>query len=100
MPLGFIKQVVVEKNFGFITPGLDSPDVFFHSSAAEVGLFERLRAGQPVEYEIDEEHAKLGQGDRARSVKRCRDDQVIPREPMAPVRRHPNARRSKPNWRR
>ncbi|HEX3869440.1 MAG TPA: cold shock domain-containing protein, partial [Pirellulales bacterium] len=71
MPLGFITKVLVERHFGFISTGLDSPEVFFHAEAAEPGLFERLKPGQPVEFDLDEEAARAGQGQRAVAVRRC-----------------------------
>ncbi|HEX4128697.1 MAG TPA: cold shock domain-containing protein [Pirellulales bacterium] len=99
MPLGFIKRLVSEKHFGFITPGADEPDVYFHASAVEADGFDRLRPGQPVEYDLDDDPERRGQGLRARAVRRCRSDQIVPAGPLAPLRRHPRARRRKPSWR-
>ena len=100
MPLGFVKKIVPEKNFGFISAGLDEPDVFFHASAAGPELFEQLKPGQPVVYELDDDPERRGQGMRAKSIKRCTPDQVIQTGPLAPARHHPKAQRKKPTWRR
>jgi CspA family cold shock protein len=99
MPLGFIKKVIAERQFGFISAGLDEPDVYFHASVVEAEGFDRLKPGQPIEYELDDDPQRRGQGLRARLVRRCRSDQVIQTGPLAPARHHPKARRRKPSWR-
>jgi cold shock CspA family protein len=50
---GKIKQVQAERGSGFIRSE-DGRDFFFHQSHLEGLDFERLRAGDPVEFEFDE----------------------------------------------
>lgn len=59
MTTGNIKKLVSERGFGFIT-GNDGQDVFFHFSACKTQggipdpkLFENLKPGDSVEYELD-----------------------------------------------
>jgi len=99
MPLGFIRKIVAERQFGFLGATADDPDIYFHASAVEANGFDRLKPGQPVEYELDDAPERRGQGLRARAVRPCHRDQVIPAGPLAPLRRHPRARRRKPSWR-
>ena len=50
MPEGKIKKLVSDKGFGFIEG--DRDDMFFHHSACEGVVFEDLREGQTVQYEV------------------------------------------------
>jgi CspA family cold shock protein len=59
MTTGSIKKLVSERGFGFIT-GNDGQDIFFHFSACKTQggipdpkLFENLKPGDSVEYELD-----------------------------------------------
>lgn len=50
---GSIKKIVGEKGFGFIVPDDGSDDVFFHRSRlAPKVLFEDLREGDEVEFQV------------------------------------------------
>lgn len=48
---GTIKRLVVEKNFGFITPEGASQDVFFHATELNGVRFSELNVGDTVEFE-------------------------------------------------
>jgi CspA family cold shock protein len=50
MAQGTIKTIRDDKGFGFIAPDSGTQDIFFHSSALENGVFDRLRQGQRVEF--------------------------------------------------
>jgi len=53
MATGVIKKVVSDRGFGFITA--DSKDYFFHRSSLQSSLdFDRLSAGEKVEFEIEQ----------------------------------------------
>jgi cold shock protein len=50
---GTIKKIVRDKGFGFIVPDDGSNDVFFHRSrVAPKVVFEDLREGEEVEFEV------------------------------------------------
>lgn len=50
---GSIKKIVRDKGFGFIVPDDGSDDVFFHrSKLAPKVVFEDLREGDEVEFEV------------------------------------------------
>ena len=50
---GTIKKIVKDKGFGFIVPDDGSNDVFFHRSrVAPKVVFEDLREGEEVEFEV------------------------------------------------
>ncbi len=50
MAEGTIKRIT-DKGFGFISDGSDK-DMFFHSSNVEGGMFDQLREGQRVSYDV------------------------------------------------
>ena len=52
MPQGQIKKLVSDKGFGFIAGDSGSNDMFFHHTEVQGVMFEDLREGQTVEYEI------------------------------------------------
>jgi cold shock protein len=50
---GFIKKVVADRGFGFITAE-DEKDYFFHRGALDPSLdFDRLNGGEKVEFSIE-----------------------------------------------
>jgi CspA family cold shock protein len=50
---GTIKKIVRDKGFGFIVPDDGGNDVFFHRSrVAPKVVFEDLREGEEVEFEV------------------------------------------------
>ena len=52
---GIIKTLIVEKNFGFITPDDGSKDIFFHASALGGGVqFADLQKGQIVSFDVED----------------------------------------------
>lgn len=64
---GTIKSLIVEKNFGFITPEGGTKDVFFHATGL-VGLqFSELHVGDLVTFEVEESD----KGPRATQVARA-----------------------------
>ena len=67
MPQGVIKKIVTDRGFGFISE--EGGDVFFHCSVVGEGVFDELKEGQPVEYELAEVSSPRGKGPRAVSVK-------------------------------
>lgn len=100
MPLGIIKKLMVDKGFGFILPSAGGGDVFFHCSAFTGGRFEGLKEGQGVSYEI-ESGPESDRGPKAKSVS-LYDGPIkfaSTDEEFRPLRRHPSARRKKPDWR-
>ena len=50
MPQGRIKKLVHDKGFGFIEAG--GEDMFFHHTAVTGEVFDNLKEGQVVEYEV------------------------------------------------
>jgi CspA family cold shock protein len=53
MATGTIKRIVAERGFGFIASD-DATEYFFHRSAVESPLdFDRLRAGEKVEFQVE-----------------------------------------------
>jgi CspA family cold shock protein len=69
MPQGVIKKLVQDRGFGFISG--DRGDVFFHHSTVDGGLFDELREGQTVEYDLEDGNVSSGRGKgpRASTVK-------------------------------
>lgn len=63
---GTIKRLVVEKNFGFITPEGADKDVFFHATELVDVRFNELNVGDVVEFEV----ADSEKGPKATGVKR------------------------------
>ncbi len=65
---GTIKTLLVEKNFGFITPDDGSKDIFFHASALSGGLqFSELQKGDKVSFDVEDSD----KGPRAANVVRA-----------------------------
>ena len=103
MPLGVIKKLMFDKGFGFIVPSDGGGDVFFHCSAFSDGQFERLKEGQGVSYEIDSVASAGDRGPKAKSVALydgpIKFASMSLDEEFRPLRRHPSARKKKPDWR-
>ncbi len=51
---GTVKSLIVDKNFGFITPETGEKDVFFHASGLNGLQFSELRMGDVVEFEVEQ----------------------------------------------
>ena len=51
---GTIKSLVMEKNYGFITPEGATKDVFFHATGLAGVQFSELRVGDMVAFEVEE----------------------------------------------
>ena len=51
---GVIKTLIVEKNFGFITPEDGSKDVFFHATGLQGVEFSSLKQGDAVTFEVEQ----------------------------------------------
>ena len=97
MPSGYVKRLVADKGFGFIEPAGGGADIFFHHSAVAEQGFERLRIGQPVDFELAAPTAQRpGPGPRAAMV---RPGSPPPRDKLSMLRRHPRSRAKKPTWR-
>lgn len=61
---GTIKTVIVEKNFGFITPEDGSKDIFFHATSLSGVEFGQLKTGDVVNFDVEESE----KGPRAANV--------------------------------
>lgn len=68
MAQGTIKSIRDDRGFGFIAPDGATKDVFFHSSAVEGRIFDQLREGQRVEFEVGEDPRNPGR-ERAENVR-------------------------------
>ncbi len=68
MAQGTIKSIRDDRGFGFIAPDDANKDVFFHSSAVEGRVFDQLREGQRVEFEVGEDPRNPGRT-RAENVR-------------------------------
>lgn len=64
---GTIKTLVVEKNFGFITPEDGSKDIFFHATSLSGVQFSDLKQGDAVSFDVEESE----KGPRAANVVRA-----------------------------
>lgn len=53
MATGTIKTLVKDRGFGFIQVEDGSDDVFFHNSSLPEGVFDSLRTGQSVEFDVE-----------------------------------------------
>jgi CspA family cold shock protein len=54
MATGTVKWFNNAKGFGFIVPDQGGEDVFAHYSTIEMQGYRTLKAGQPVEFELQE----------------------------------------------
>jgi CspA family cold shock protein len=54
MPKGIVKWFNNAKGFGFIVEDGGSDDIFAHYSAIDMDGFRTLKAGQPVEFELQQ----------------------------------------------
>ena len=63
---GTVKTLVVEKNFGFITPEDGSKDVFFHATGLNGVEFGQLKSGDVVNFDVEQSE----KGPRAINVSR------------------------------
>lgn len=61
---GTVKTVLVDKNFGFITPEDGSKDIFFHASALNGVDFSQIKIGDTVNFEVEQSE----KGPRATNV--------------------------------
>jgi len=50
MPQGSIKKLVTDRGFGFIES--ERGDLFFHATELRDAVFEELRVGQMMDYEL------------------------------------------------
>ena len=64
---GTIKTLILEKNFGFITPDDGSKDVFFHATGLVGVQFSELKPGDAVTFEVEQSD----KGPRAMNVSRA-----------------------------
>ncbi len=64
MMKGTIKTLVLEKNFGFITPEDGSKDVFFHATGLVGVQFGELKQGDMVTFDVEQSE----KGPRAMNV--------------------------------
>jgi CspA family cold shock protein len=53
---GTVKWFNAGKGYGFITPDDGGPDVFVHIKSVQHSGLKHLSEGQPVSYELSEEH--------------------------------------------
>jgi CspA family cold shock protein len=61
---GTIKKIIPDRGFGFIRSE-DGKEVFFHRSCCEGLIFETLKEGQPVDFDLEE----AARGPRASNVR-------------------------------
>ena len=64
--MGSIKTIIVEKNFGFITPDGGEKDVFFHATSLKDVDFSALKQGDKVSFDVEDSE----KGPRAVNVTR------------------------------
>ena len=63
---GTIKKIVAEKGFGFISREGEAKDLFFHSKDLSGVMFDELKEGEKVSFEV----ADTEKGPAAKNVKR------------------------------
>lgn len=51
---GIIKSLIVDKNFGFITPDDGGKDVFFHATGLKGIEFSSLKTGDKVTFDVEQ----------------------------------------------
>ena len=90
MAKGEINRLQTEMGFGYIRENGVEEDIFFHSASLVEGVFDRLREGQPVEFERKAYGSGSGPS-RALNV-RVLTKQVLKRTPGLP----PQVRRTAP----
>lgn len=68
MARGVIARMVRDRGFGFIKVdgSLKGADIFFHHSAFPRGVFDTLREGQLLSFDIEKD--KQGRGERALNI--------------------------------
>ena len=64
---GIIKKLVLDRGFGFITPEGQAKDVFFHSDSLVGIMFDDLREGDAVTFDVEDSP----KGPRAVNVQRA-----------------------------
>jgi cold shock CspA family protein len=112
MLYGYIKNLSLDRGFGFIEPCSTGPDVYFHATTVSGAVFDRLVPGQPVKFETEKltaaqrearKQAATKQAQRAAKVEVLdrMPGGVLPRTPqeLAP-RHHPKAKQRKATWKR
>lgn len=50
---GTIARIVSDRGFGFIKPSDGGDDVFFHARSLEEGLFDSLKEGENVVFDLE-----------------------------------------------
>lgn len=50
---GTIARIVSDRGFGFIKPSDGGDDVFFHARSLEEGLFDDLKEGESVTFDLE-----------------------------------------------
>jgi cold shock protein len=53
MLTGKITELITERGFGFIREKGSGPNIFFHSGSLASVLFDQLRVGQKVQFEME-----------------------------------------------
>ncbi|HEX5105897.1 MAG TPA: cold shock domain-containing protein [Pirellulaceae bacterium] len=112
MLYGTIKNVAPNRGFGFIEPSGSGLDVYFHATVIGDDVFQRLRPGQAVKYELvklteaeRERRRELKEKPKPKAGKIELIDKlpggILPRptQDIAP-RHHPKARQRKATWKR
>jgi len=64
VPSGTVKKIIADRGFGFIR-GEDGKEIFFHRSGLQGLVFESLREGQPVDFDLED----AARGPRASNVR-------------------------------
>jgi cold shock CspA family protein len=112
MLYGYIKNLSLDRGFGFIEPCSNGLDVYFHATSVGNGAFDQLEAGQPVKFELEKlteaqrevrRMSQVKQAPRAAKVEVLArmPGGILPRTPqeLAP-RHHPKAKQRKATWKR
>lgn len=112
MQYGYIKNLSLERGFGFIEPCGPGPDVYFHATTVGSQVFDVLHPGQPVSFELvklTEAEKEARRKQQVKQAPRAGKVEVLERMPggvlgrptqdLAP-RHHPKARQRKATWKR
>ena len=112
MQYGYIKNLSLERGFGFIEPCGPGPDVYFHATTVGSQVFDGLHPGQPVSFELvklTEAEKEARRKQQVKQAPRAGKVEVLERMPggvlgrptqdLAP-RHHPKARQRKATWKR